>query len=73
MATLQQLSSLSGVNLTSQMGLNQFGNDLSSIPWAAGSQAWLDSVSFFGLINYFPISGQNGGNVQSNSDGQVIF
>lgn len=50
MATLQQLSSLSGVNLTSQMGLNQFGNDLSSIPWAAGSQAWLDSVSFFGWI-----------------------
>ncbi|KAI6177373.1 MATH domain-containing protein [Aphelenchoides bicaudatus] len=44
MSTLQQLSNLSGANLTPQMGLNQFGNDLSSLPWAAGHQAWLDSA-----------------------------
>jgi hypothetical protein len=72
MTTLQQLSNLSGANLTSQIALNQFGNDLSSLPWTSGPQAWLDSVSIylnFIIILYFP--GQNGGNVQSYSNGQV--
>lgn len=46
MSTLQQLSNLSNANLTPQMNLNQFGNDLSSFPWAANNQSWLDSVSF---------------------------
>lgn len=42
MTTLQQLSNLSGANLTS---LNQFGNELSSFPWAANNQGWLDSAA----------------------------
>ncbi|KAI6188956.1 hypothetical protein M3Y98_00410200 [Aphelenchoides besseyi] len=42
MSTLQQLSNLTNPGFTSQLALNQMGNDLSTVSWTG--QSWLDSV-----------------------------